>query len=116
MSIFLSAQGKLLVQLVTEKNTVEGSQCLVRADYSAINLCDYNFFYMGLSSFITGFEMSGTVEAAPTHDLKPEMPSLAFCPSSSQCHPHTEPTRTWLSRDPSCSTRSQPAYRQSTPV
>ncbi|KAI1019328.1 hypothetical protein LB503_009136 [Fusarium chuoi] len=61
-SIFLSAQGKLLVESVTEKYTVEGSQCLVRVDYSAINLCDYNFFYMGLSSFITGFEMSGTVE------------------------------------------------------
>ncbi|KAF5590006.1 alcohol dehydrogenase [Fusarium subglutinans] len=61
-SIFLSAQGKLLVQPVTEKYTVEGSQCLVRVDYSAINLCDYNFFYMGLNSFITGFEMSGTVE------------------------------------------------------
>ncbi|KAL5584157.1 hypothetical protein FOVSG1_015508 [Fusarium oxysporum f. sp. vasinfectum] len=61
-SIFLSAEGKLLVQPVTEKYTVEGSQCLVRVDYSAINLCDYNFFYMGLSSFITGFEMSGTVE------------------------------------------------------
>ncbi|KAL5584186.1 hypothetical protein FOVSG1_015542 [Fusarium oxysporum f. sp. vasinfectum] len=61
-SIFLSAEGKLLVQPATEKYTVEGSQCLVRVDYSAINLCDYNFFYMGLSSFITGFEMSGTVE------------------------------------------------------
>ncbi|CVL12642.1 related to toxD protein [Fusarium proliferatum] len=61
-SIFLSAQGKLLVQPVTESYTVEGSQCLVRVDYSAINLCDYNFFYIGLSSFITGFEMSGTVE------------------------------------------------------
>ncbi|KAG5798788.1 hypothetical protein H9Q69_002196 [Fusarium xylarioides] len=61
-SIFLSSQGKLLVQPVTEKYTVEGSQCLVRVDYSAINLCDYNFFYMGLNSFITGFEMSGTVE------------------------------------------------------
>ncbi|WKT40296.1 Polyketide synthase, enoylreductase domain [Fusarium oxysporum f. sp. vasinfectum] len=61
-SIFLSADGKLLVQPVTEKYMVEGSQCLVRVDYSAINPCDYNFFYMGLSSFITGFEMSGTVE------------------------------------------------------
>ncbi|KAF4424228.1 alcohol dehydrogenase [Fusarium acutatum] len=61
-SIFLSAQGNLLVQPVTEKYMVEGSQCLVRVDYSAINFCDYNFFYMGLSSFITGFEMSGTVE------------------------------------------------------
>ncbi|EWG53303.1 hypothetical protein FVEG_11766 [Fusarium verticillioides 7600] len=61
-SIFLSAQGELLVQPVTETYTVQGSQCLVRVDYSAINLCDYNFFYMGLNSFITGFEMSGTVE------------------------------------------------------
>ncbi|KAF5566787.1 alcohol dehydrogenase [Fusarium napiforme] len=61
-SIFLSAQGELLVQPVTEAYTVEDSQCLVRVDYSAINLCDYNFFYMGLGSFITGFEMSGTVE------------------------------------------------------
>ncbi|KAG5770589.1 hypothetical protein H9Q72_002579 [Fusarium xylarioides] len=61
-SIFLSAQGKLLIQSATEKYTVEGSQCLVRVDYSAINLCDYNFFYMGLNSFITGFEMSGIVE------------------------------------------------------
>ncbi|KAF5632261.1 alcohol dehydrogenase [Fusarium tjaetaba] len=41
---------------------VEDSQCLVRVDYSAINLCDYNFFYIGLNPFITGFEMSGTVE------------------------------------------------------
>ncbi|KAF5989592.1 ToxD-like protein [Fusarium bulbicola] len=61
-SIFLSAQGKLLVQPVTEKYTVEGSLCLIRVNHSAINLCDYNFFYMGLNSFITGFEMSGTVE------------------------------------------------------
>ncbi|KAM0281970.1 hypothetical protein ACHAO9_010451 [Fusarium lateritium] len=63
-SIFLSAEGKLLVQPVFETYTIEGSQCLVRVDYSAINFCDYNFFYMGLSSFVTGFEMSGTVEEA----------------------------------------------------
>ncbi|KAF5578124.1 alcohol dehydrogenase [Fusarium pseudoanthophilum] len=63
-SIFLSARGKLLVQPVAETYTIEGSQCLVRVDYSAVNVCDYNFFYIGLNSFITGFEMSGTVEQA----------------------------------------------------
>ncbi|KAM0346349.1 hypothetical protein ACHAPU_005780 [Fusarium lateritium] len=61
-SIFLSAEGKLLVQAVTTNYTIEGPQCLVHVDFSAINFCDYNFFYMGLNSFITGFEMSGTVK------------------------------------------------------
>lgn len=63
-SIFLSSTGDLVVQKVTETYTIEDSQCLVRVDYSAINPCDLNFFYMGLKSFVTGFEFSGIVERA----------------------------------------------------
>jgi NADPH:quinone reductase-like Zn-dependent oxidoreductase len=63
-SIFLSADGKLVVQPVTEQYSVEGSECLIRIDYSAINPCDLNFYHMGLKSFVTGFEHSGVVEKA----------------------------------------------------
>ncbi|KAJ3453163.1 hypothetical protein MRS44_013092 [Fusarium solani] len=61
-SIFLSADGELVVQPVTDKYSIEGSQCLVRVDYSAVNPCDLNFYFMGLKSFVTGFELSGIVE------------------------------------------------------
>ncbi|KAF5020684.1 hypothetical protein F66182_7282 [Fusarium sp. NRRL 66182] len=63
-SIFLSASGDLVAQQAEANYAVEGSQCLIRTAYSAINPCDFIFFYMGFSDFITGFEFSGTVEKA----------------------------------------------------
>lgn len=63
-SIFVTSTGDLIVQKATETYTIKESQCLVRVDYSGINHCDLNFFYMGLNSFITGFEFSGIVERA----------------------------------------------------
>ncbi|KAH7242748.1 chaperonin 10-like protein [Fusarium tricinctum] len=63
-SIFLTSTGDLVVQKVTETYKIEDSQCLVRVNYSGINHCDLNFFYMGLNSFVTGFEFSGIVEKA----------------------------------------------------
>ncbi|EEU34954.1 uncharacterized protein NECHADRAFT_59646 [Fusarium vanettenii 77-13-4] len=61
-SIYLTADGKLIVQSVTENYTPQESECLIRVKYSGINPCDFNFFYIGLNSFVTGFELSGTVE------------------------------------------------------
>ncbi|KAM0421165.1 hypothetical protein ACHAPT_011057 [Fusarium lateritium] len=61
-SIFLTADGELTVQSVTEKYTPKDSECLIRVKYSAINPCDLNFYHIGLKYFVTGFELSGTVE------------------------------------------------------
>ncbi|KAI8722873.1 PKS-ER domain-containing protein [Fusarium sp. LHS14.1] len=61
-SIYLTADGELIVQSVTENYTPGESECLIRVKYSGINPCDLNFYYIGLNSFITGFELSGTVE------------------------------------------------------
>ncbi|RSL51432.1 hypothetical protein CEP54_011409 [Fusarium duplospermum] len=60
--IYLTAEGELIVQPVTENYIPQESECLIRVKYSGINPCDLNFFYMGLNSFVTGFELSGTVE------------------------------------------------------
>ncbi|KAF2797226.1 NAD(P)-binding protein [Melanomma pulvis-pyrius CBS 109.77] len=70
-SIYLGPDGKLDVQEVTETYTPQGSQSLVRVRYSGINPCDFNFFYVGLHSFITGFDFSGTVvETGPASPFK----------------------------------------------
>ncbi|KAM5341319.1 hypothetical protein ACJ41O_014350 [Fusarium nematophilum] len=61
-SIYLAANGELAVQSVTETYTPNDSECLIRVKYSGINPCDLNFYHMGLNSFVTGFELSGTVE------------------------------------------------------
>ncbi|KAJ4203072.1 hypothetical protein NW759_015271 [Fusarium solani] len=61
-SIYLTANGELTVQSVTESYTPEDSECLIRVKYSGVNPCDLNFYHIGLNSFITGFELSGTVE------------------------------------------------------
>ncbi|KAH6953560.1 chaperonin 10-like protein [Fusarium avenaceum] len=80
-SIFVTSTGDLVVQKVTETYTIKDSQCLVRVDYSGINHCDLNFFYMGLNSFITGFEFSGTVERAGSDTpFKAGDAIFGFCP------------------------------------
>ncbi|KPM42715.1 hypothetical protein AK830_g3852 [Neonectria ditissima] len=70
-SIYLGPDGKLAVREVTETYVPEGSQSLVRVQYSGVNPCDLNFSYIGLNNFITGFELSGTVvETGPTSPFK----------------------------------------------
>ncbi|KAK6206709.1 hypothetical protein QIS74_13197 [Colletotrichum tabaci] len=62
-SIYLGADGKLCIKQVTEARVPQKSQALVSVRYSGVNLCDLNFFHVGLNSYITGFEFAGTVEA-----------------------------------------------------
>lgn len=61
-SLYLGSDGKLAIHEVSETYIPEGSQCLVRVLYSGVNPCDINFAHVGLHSFVTGFEFSGTVE------------------------------------------------------
>ncbi|KAI9147979.1 Trans-enoyl reductase fsdC [Paramyrothecium foliicola] len=60
-SVFLGSDGKLVAKEVSETYTPQDSQALVRVVYSGINPCDINFFYLGMHSYIPGFEHSGTV-------------------------------------------------------
>ncbi|TDZ53997.1 Trans-enoyl reductase fsdC [Colletotrichum trifolii] len=62
-SIYLGADGSLSIAHVTEEYNPQSSQALVAVKYSGVNLCDLNFFYVGLNSYITGFEFAGVVEA-----------------------------------------------------
>ncbi|KAJ4112194.1 hypothetical protein NW768_011773 [Fusarium equiseti] len=63
-SIYLAEDGQLLIKPVEEAYIPTDTQCLVRVEYSGVNLCDLNFLYIGLHSFITGFELAGVVEQA----------------------------------------------------
>lgn len=70
-SIYLGPDGKLVVKDVTDVYAPQDSQSLVRVQYSGINPCDLNFFYMGMNSYVAGFELSGTVEqVGPTSPFK----------------------------------------------
>ena len=70
-SIYLNSNGELSVKEVTETYTPQGSQSLIKVQYSGINQCDLNFFHAGLHSFVTGFDLSGTVvETGPTSPFK----------------------------------------------
>jgi NADPH:quinone reductase-like Zn-dependent oxidoreductase len=66
-SIYLTSDGNLVVKEVNDTYELQGSQSMIQVAYSGVNPCDYNFFYAGLNSFITGFELSGTVvKTGPT--------------------------------------------------
>ncbi|WYZ34155.1 hypothetical protein EsH8_I_000431 [Colletotrichum jinshuiense] len=70
-SIYLGADGQLTIKDVTEEYVPQKAQALVSVKYSGVNLCDLNFFHVGLHSYVTGFEFAGLVEAAgPESDLK----------------------------------------------
>ena len=70
-SIYLNSSGELAVKEVKDSYIPQGSQSLVKVQYSGINQCDLNFFHAGLHSYITGFDLAGTVvEAGPTSPFK----------------------------------------------
>ncbi|KAH9210360.1 chaperonin 10-like protein [Leptodontidium sp. 2 PMI_412] len=71
-SIYLNADGQLIVKEINETYKLDASQALVKVAYSGINVCDLKFFYFGMHSYVTGFEFSGTViEAGSTSPFKP---------------------------------------------
>lgn len=71
-SIYLGADGQLVVQDVSESYKPTNSQTLVQVKYSGVNLLDYKGFFFGMHSFITGYEFSGVVlETGPTSPFEP---------------------------------------------
>ncbi|GKT82594.1 hypothetical protein CT0861_03728 [Colletotrichum tofieldiae] len=70
-SIYLGANGQLTIKDVIETYIPQRSQALVSVSYSGVNLCDLNFFHVGLNSYITGVEFAGIVmETGPESNLK----------------------------------------------
>ena len=71
-TIYLNAEGQLIVKEINETYKPDASQALVKVAYSGINVCDLKFFYFGMHSYVTGFEFSGTViEADSTSPFNP---------------------------------------------
>ena len=60
-AIFLEDEGKLAIRQIKDKYKPEGSQSLVKVDYSAINPADIKHFYMGLWGSVAGYEWTGSV-------------------------------------------------------
>ena len=64
-TIYLNAEGQLIVKEINETYKPDASQALVKVAYSGINVCDLKFFYFGMHSYVTGFEFSGTMSKGP---------------------------------------------------
>ncbi|KAI0548089.1 hypothetical protein F4679DRAFT_551940 [Xylaria curta] len=63
-AIFIPASG--VPELITQSASYvpTGTQVLVRVKYSAVNPADRRHFYMGMHSYVAGYEWLGVVEAA----------------------------------------------------
>ncbi|KAH9910076.1 hypothetical protein F4778DRAFT_775971 [Xylariomycetidae sp. FL2044] len=61
--IYLPPSGEFEIRTRTEPYVPEGSQSLVRVQYSAINPADFRHYWLGWHSYITGYDFLGTVEA-----------------------------------------------------
>lgn len=71
-SIYLNADGQLIVKEINETYKPDASQALVKVAYSGINVCDLKFFYFGMHSYVTGLDLAGTViEAGSQSPFKP---------------------------------------------
>ncbi|TRX91167.1 hypothetical protein FHL15_007955 [Xylaria flabelliformis] len=66
-AIFIPASG--VPELITQSASYvpTGTQVLVRVKYSAVNPADLRHFYMGMHSYVAGYEWLGVVEAAGPH-------------------------------------------------
>ncbi|KAI1739769.1 hypothetical protein F4680DRAFT_421489 [Xylaria scruposa] len=66
-AIFMPASG--VPELITQSASYvpTGTQVLVRVKYSAVNPADRRHFYMGMHSYVAGYEWLGIVEAAGPH-------------------------------------------------
>jgi NADPH:quinone reductase-like Zn-dependent oxidoreductase len=67
--IYLGDKGDLTVREIKEPYTATGDQSLIAVKYSAINPADLRHFYMGMYSYIAGYEWIGPVVA-----IGPESP------------------------------------------
>ncbi|KAK3331492.1 hypothetical protein B0H66DRAFT_465489 [Apodospora peruviana] len=59
--IYLSSNGEISIRSITEQYTPSGAQSLIKIKYSAVAPGDYRHFYLGLNSFIMGYDYTGTV-------------------------------------------------------
>ncbi|KAI0857128.1 hypothetical protein F4860DRAFT_368312 [Xylaria cubensis] len=66
-AIFIPTSG--VPELITQSASYvpTGTQVLVRVKYSAVNPADLRHFYMGMHSYVAGYEWLGVVEAAGPH-------------------------------------------------
>ncbi|KAI0452184.1 hypothetical protein F5B21DRAFT_351478 [Xylaria acuta] len=66
-AIFIPASG--VPELITQSASYvpTGTQVLVRVRYSAVNPADRRHFYMGVHSYVAGYEWLGVVEATGPH-------------------------------------------------
>ncbi|KAI8627379.1 hypothetical protein F5Y19DRAFT_177139 [Xylariaceae sp. FL1651] len=62
-AIYLPAAGNFEIITQSAAYVPTGSQILVRVSYSAVNPGDKRHLYMGLHSYVAGYEWIGTVEA-----------------------------------------------------
>lgn len=63
-AIYLTSSGDVAVKTIPSPYEPYGSQALVRVEYSGINPGDLRHFYMGMHSFVMGYDFVGTVISA----------------------------------------------------
>ncbi|KAB5523138.1 chaperonin 10-like protein [Coniochaeta sp. 2T2.1] len=61
-AIYLTETGDITVREVAEPYEPQGEQALVKVQYSGINPGDYRHFFMGMNSFVMGYDFVGVVE------------------------------------------------------
>lgn len=71
-AIYLTEDGDITVREIAELYQPQGSQTLVKVQYSGINPGDYRHYFMGMHSFIMGYDFVGVVqEAGPESPFRP---------------------------------------------
>lgn len=60
-AIYLTSEGELTIREITDTYVPEGGQDLVSVKYSSIVPADIRHYYMGLHSYVAGYEWIGTV-------------------------------------------------------
>jgi NADPH:quinone reductase-like Zn-dependent oxidoreductase len=71
-ALYLDESGEIAIRQITETYTPTGAQDLVAVKYSAVNPADLRHYYMGMHSFVAGYEWMGpVVRAGPESGHKP---------------------------------------------
>ncbi|OIW32863.1 GroES-like protein [Coniochaeta ligniaria NRRL 30616] len=71
-AIYLTEDGDITVREIAEPYQPQGSQALVKVQHSGINPGDYRHYFMGMHSFVMGYDFVGEVlEVGPDSPFKP---------------------------------------------
>jgi len=71
-AIYLTSTGDITIKTILSPYQPHGSQTLIRVDYSGINPGDFRHFYMGMHSFVMGYDFVGTViSTGPESSFQP---------------------------------------------